>query len=405
MHCSSFKLAGLLFIGLILFGVTRTGVAQSGRSFDAKRYFERLDRNGDGRLDKSELNSKAVVYLRRIGVDVNDDRIRLRAINQKLEQNQKSSQEQFAQQEKTKLTQRLKVPAFGAPVEEYTVDQFGGGTDEGQAIEFNETTLKMVEYVLRQYDKNQDNVIDLKEREQARWGRPDPNESDLNKDGLLTRDELLRRYHVRQLEQAKQRKVHDQRSRGSDAGRTGGGRRDDRSNGRDRDESGRSRGSGRSAATNTTTRSGSRSNEKDRESYERYSKSLISRYDTNNDNRLSEEEWKSVRRKPANADENKDGFVSQREYANALMKAASAKSNPALSVSNSTPRVETESSTGGGRKELSNNTDMTKLDANSDAQVQMHEYSTEWDDGKLAEFYAIDKNHDGVITESEWRSR
>ena len=45
------------------------------------------------------------------------------------------------------------------------------------------------------------------------------------------------------------------------------------------------------------------------------------------------------------------------------------------------------------------------MDKDSDNQVQMHEYSSEWDDKKLKEFYAIDKNRDGVITPTEWKAK
>lgn len=420
MHCSYHKLSGLLLISLMVIGVARVGFAQNGRSFDAERYFEGLDRNGDERLDKSELNSKALAYLRKIGVDVNDDRIRLRTIKKRLEQNQESSQEQLAQQEKEKLTRGLKVPAFGSPAEEYGVDQFGNGADEGQSIAFSESTLKMVDSVLRRYDKNQDNIIDQKERKAGRWGRPDPNESDLNKDGLLTRDELMRRYHVRELEQEKRNDDSSRNQRGDNSDRDGRRRDDDRRNRSDRDEVSRDRVSGQTAATTTATRSGSRSSQQDREAYEKYSKSLIGRYDKDNDNRLSKEEWKSVRRPPANADENKDGFVSQREYANALMKAAGSKSGSAAAPEASSDGGRDSGSSGskgrgssGGKGKGSSGSkgrgsaggDMKKLDANSDAQVQMHEYSSDWDDGKLEEFYAIDKNRDGVITPAEWKSR
>jgi hypothetical protein len=35
----------------------------------------------------------------------------------------------------------------------------------------------------------------------------------------------------------------------------------------------------------------------------------------------------------------------------------------------------------------------------------MHEFSKDWDDEKIAEFYEKDKNGDGVITLLEWAAR
>jgi hypothetical protein len=46
-----------------------------------------------------------------------------------------------------------------------------------------------------------------------------------------------------------------------------------------------------------------------------------------------------------------------------------------------------------------------KLDANTDHRVQMHEYSTKWDDQTVDEFYEKDKNGDGVITLREWTGK
>ena len=398
MHCLTEKITAVVFIGLLTLGFTTNGFAQNNRSFDAERYFQRLDRNGDERLDASELNPKAINYLRRIGVDVNDNRIRLRTIRKRLEANKESAGKQLAQQEKDKLDRNLKVPGFGVPAEESAVSGFGSA-DTTESIEYSESTLEMVNTVLRRYDNNGDSMIDQEERKRGRWGRPDPNESDLNKDGILSRNELARRYHVRELEQRKRR--DESNSRESEE------RNSDTTQDRRREEarrasSERTRGGGRSAAATTVTRSGNRSSEKDREAYEKYSKSLIARYDKDNDDRLSKAEWKAVRRPPANADQNKDGYVTQKEYADALMAAAGKKSG---SQATSNSRSSTQSSNNRSTKGRTAGGDMAKLDANEDAQVQMHEYSSDWDEGKLDEFYSIDKNRDGVITASEWKLR
>jgi len=50
---------------------------------------------------------------------------------------------------------------------------------------------------------------------------------------------------------------------------------------------------------------------------------------------------------------------------------------------------------------------MKDYDENGDNQIQMHEFAKadEWDDKVLAEYYAKDKNGDGVISSAEWSSR
>ena len=306
MYCIYHKMICWMIVGLLAFGLATEGAAQVRRSFDAEKYFKSLDRNGDEKLEKNELNPRALAYLKKIGAKVGDDKISLRSITKIIAKNKKSSDEQAAQQKLQKNGQTLKVPGFGVPEKEYSVDSFGTG-DGAQENNFSEETIARVDSVLRRYDRNGDNIIDKDERRRARWGRPDPSESDLNQDGLLTRFELMKRYQVREQEQER----HQDNSR-SERGR----RRSSDDN--ERSSRNRSRASGRSSTTNASSRSKTLPPGRDSAAYDKYAKSLIKRYDKDNDNRLSKEEWKKVRRPPENADQNRDGFVTQQEYAKAL---------------------------------------------------------------------------------------
>jgi Ca2+-binding EF-hand superfamily protein len=408
MYCIYRKMFACLIVGLLAFGLTAQGDAQGRRPFDAESYFKSLDRNGDRRLEESELNARAVAYLKRIGVETDDDRISLRSIEKRIERNQQSVNEKAAQN----AGQELKVPGFGVPAQEYSVSPFGSSAEGGQNEDFSESTIDQVEQVLRRYDRNDDNVIDMRERKDARWGRPDPSESDLNKDGVLTRYELKLRYHVREQEQARQR-VSSRSDRSSS-------RSDRSSSDAERNSSSRSRTSARTASTSSSTRTTTATTSKRQsEAYEKYAKSLIKRYDKDRDNRLNEVEWKAVRRPPSNADKNRDGYVTESEYADALKAAAdkrsgstsSSKASPSKSLANvrtspgsrAQPANSTKSSSKSSGK--SGAGDLSKLDKDSDNQVQMHEFASEWDDVKLKEFYAIDKNRDGVITPAEWKAK
>ncbi|MDA8563489.1 hypothetical protein N9L06_03450 [Mariniblastus sp.] len=412
MYCIYQKMISCVIVGLLAFGMAAEADAQGRSTFDPESYFKSLDRNGDRRLEASELNGRAVAYLKKIGVDTNDNRISLREIERRIDRNKESAEEQAARQLQQKSGQTLKVPGFGVEAEEYSVNPFGSGEAGSGEESFSESTMKQVESAMRRYDRNNDNVIDMKERKDARWGRPDPSESDLNKDGTLTRYELMRRYHAREQEQAKHRT--DSRT-----DRSSSSRRDEsrRGNDDDRNSTSRSRASGRTTATTASNRASSSSSTSKRDSsaYEKYAKSLIKRYDKDSDNRLNEIEWKAVKRPPADADQNRDGFITQSEYANALQAAADKRSGAnSSSKTSSNKTLAKVKATSGGRSTASNKRksdrksgvgDLSKLDKDKDHQVQMHEYSSDWDDKKLKEFYEIDKNHDGVITTSEWKAQ
>lgn len=404
MYCIRLK---LLVVALVVFAIPDLGAAQVRRAFDPESYFKSLDRNGDQRLDKNELNPRATAYLKKIGMDVSDDRIKLRNISRQLERNKEASAEQAAQAGQQNPGKTLKVPGFGLEAEEYSVSGFGGAAAEGDNIEFSQEVIDRVNGVLKVYDRNNDNIIDEEERNKARWGRPDPKESDLNGDGLLSRDELLRRYHFRGQEQDRQRSE----SRSGDSGRGRDSyRRREESN---RSSSSRSRTTSRTSSSSSSSRT-SRSSSANATNYENYSKSLIKRYDKDKDNRLSKKEWGEIRRPPANADTNKDGFVTQKEYAKALQAAAEKGTSAASTKKTSASRVTgVKASTGSKSKTTSKSKssskggagDLSKLDKDSDNQVQMHEYSSDWDDKKLKEFYEIDTNRDGVITPTEWQNK
>ena len=123
----------------------------------------------------------------------------------------------------------------------------------------------------------------------------------------------------------------------------------------------------------------------------------------------------------ADADQNKDGYVTEEEYADALQadndkkKSTSSYSRNIPTRATASPRNSTGSrarsasrskySSNGKSSRKSGAGDFSKLDKDSDNQVQMHEYSSDWDDKKVKEYYAYDTNRDGVITSAEWKAK
>lgn len=82
---------------------------------------------------------------------------------------------------------------------------------------------------------------------------------------------------------------------------------------------GSSRSSGSSSSGDSRS-SSSRSSGGSEDKYLSYAKGQIEKYDTNKDRVLTEDEWKSMSRSPANADEDGDGAVTAEELANSYRK-------------------------------------------------------------------------------------
>jgi len=45
------------------------------------------------------------------------------------------------------------------------------------------------------------------------------------------------------------------------------------------------------------------------------------------------------------------------------------------------------------------------LDKNENGQIEMGEFTSDWNEDKVKEFYSKDTNRDGIITRSEWESK
>ena len=418
----------LMILCLLAFGLTADSAAQRRGSFDPESYFKSLDRNGDEKLDKNELPSRALAFLKKRGVDVEEDSIPLSSISKQLKP--KNEPDDGKRGQKAQKTKNLKVPSFGVPAEKYSVTPFGVDGAEKQE-EFSESTLKNTRKLLGWYDRDKNGVLDETEIKRARWGAPTPSESDLNQDGVLSRYELNKRYHLREQEQNKQSEStqsRSSRSRRRGNGTDSNGRSSNSSSGdsssrsssrSSSSSSSRSRGSGRtSSTTSSSTRSSATSVLRGSARYQSHAKSLVKQYDKDKDSRLSKAEWKAKLILHADADQNKDGYVTEEEYADALQadndKKKSASSSP-RTTRTASPRTSTGSrarsasrskySSNGKSSRKSGAGDFSKLDKDSDNQVQMHEYSSDWDDKKVKEYYAYDTNRDGVITSAEWKAK
>jgi Ca2+-binding EF-hand superfamily protein len=385
----------------------------------------RLDRNRNDILDPDELVGNAGSYLQSLGFDTSQP-ISLNMVLRKIE-----TDKQDANETKTPTQSSVvrKVPGFGvAETEREGVSKFGGASG-GSGIDMNakygERVMQLVQRTLDGYDANKNGYLDPDEIKKARWGNPTPEESDTNHDGILTQVELADRYLARD---------QDARSGGDPNGsadnpsraRTRVTTSNDFSRNRVRttmpansttrqDADGRSSTS-RNYTRTTQSRPGSVSSvSSNSDRYARYAAGLMTQYDQDKDGKLNAEELGKMRRPPKNADMDGDGFVTSDELTSSLSgNTASVTPEPAAPVSadpqaragqTGQPRYSSgrtsnnRSSAAGGRRPLSSFTD---YDKNQDGQIQMHEFSEDWDGEIFSQFQAKDLNGDGIITSDEW---
>lgn len=406
-----------------------SGNAQERGRWDPVSYLKGLDSNQNGKLDPSEVSGRTAGFLRDMGFDTKDS-ISIDRVIEKIEKDrgEQSRRDDRSNSRSSKDKETLKTPTFGAVSE--PVPSFGTGQSSAIESMFSTDVIDQVNQTLREYDRNKDQVLDEREIGRGRWGNPSPKESDTNGDGKLSRIELMNRYRARELYQ---RDNDDNRDRGDDRSSRGDQRnREDGTRSRyssdryssdrgasDRGASDRgsygnsssyqSRSSSSSGGSSSTNSSSSDDREK-RERYASYADSLIKQYDKDSDGKLSKEEIGNMRRPPKNADGDGDGIITKDELVVSLSggatSSAAANSGSASSPEsgrgsgdfrNSRPSYSTRSSRSSGS--------FGGMDINENNQIEMHEFSSDWDDDKIAEFYAKDKNGDGVITLKEWSEK
>lgn len=403
-------------VTLLMFFAASTAV--NAQKFDFEGYLKKLDANRNGKLDVSEMSDRTRGWMRKMGFDT-EKPVSISKILAKAKKDKRDADNDRAK--KAREASR-KVPGFGGSDRTTTgVSRFTGGdakSSSGSKEKFSESVMERVSSTLDRYDKNKDGVLDRGEVKNARWGSPSPEESDKNKDGRLSRDELAARYAARER-YYKDRESGDSRRRSSSKSRE----EEDRARrARDRERfrnSGSSSSSRRSSSSTSSRPSSSRSTTSSSSKsssaakYKKYAESLISNYDKDKDGKLSKEEIKQMRRPPVGADTDSDGYITQSELLASLSgdnkksssSSSSSKDSKSSSKSNKYVRKESSSKRSSGSRRSGGSSSFERLDSNADKRVQMHEFSEDWDEKKIEEFYAKDKNGDGVITLREWSER
>ncbi len=424
-------------LALLVLSVSSLSAQDDGgrrRGFDVEEFLRRMDANGDGQLQASEMSGRTARFVERLGFDTTQD-VSVEDVIQRAQgdgddddgnrDRRGDNREETGNAEGRKIVR--KVPGFDLPADKGgTVAGFSAqatlSASEVEA-EYGEEVSSQVERALRRYDGNENGVLESNELSEGQWGNPSPAESDVNSDGVLTRYELAERYKAREF--ATRRSESGEGDRGGnerrDRNREDGDRESPGNGNEDRDEDRRRQeraeaenpGSGNSDTAGGNAPAGT---ESDR--MRSYAEQLLKQYDKDSDGQLSEEEVNGMRRPPANADQNSDGMVSVGELMDSLQggqTATRSSATPARS-SESGPEVRTGRDRGSSRRQRdqddgdsdssrdrggSRSFSFNSSDLNGDGQVQMHEFETDWTEERLQDYLLLDRNHDGVITREE----
>ena len=257
---------------------------------------------------------------------------------------------------------KLKVPKFGVEAPKKTpIPTFG---EPVETIEYSEEVKAKALEVLNRYDRDKNLFLDEVELASGRWN-PSALTSDKNGDGRLSLAELHERYQQRNIERQKYREAYGRGDRSGEGRDTGSGR----------DAGNRMRGWRGRQSYNTWGSSNDQTSGRGEKGG-----------GTSSDrSRSSSKSSGEARSKDSSSESSRySGSRSGRSRMNGLRTSAT---GTRTSKSRSSGRVSSA---------------FTKLDANSDRLVQMHEYSSTWPKKKLDEFLAKDTNGDGVISPEEW---
>ena len=359
-----------------------------------------MDTNKNGYIDPTEMKGLAKKYAERGGLNVK----RSHQISKVVEVVRNKGKQP---KEKAKSDTERKVPDFSSePIERLGVPDFSPTGEERMTVammkrKFSPSVMSQVERTMTRNDKDKSGVLDAKEIARSRWSNPTWQESDTNKDGKLSRLELAYRYQGREEEAKKKKSTSTSASRGRTTSKTS-------TSSRGRLASTRNDRSSRLGRTSSTSKPSSSSSKNRRgfnsgsDAYKRYSEGLMRSYDKDKDGKLSKKELEEMRRPPKDADKNRDGFVDQSELLASVEQRSGVKSSE-RSKSTSKPTRGEKLRRPSSKSYNEADSIFGGKDINHDRQLQMWEFSDEWDDDVVEEFEEKDLNGDGVITEAEWK--
>ena len=335
-----FRLAILCWLCICLTGVSAIaqdrGQGGRRRAFDPASFLQRMDANGDGALQTSEMSGRTQQFIEGLGFDTTQtiplDKVLAKINGDKAESEKEKQQPSGSSGSSASAESTRKVPSFRSEQTKGSLPTFASGgpgpSEKSLEGKYGAPLMEQVDGAMRRYDANSDGVIDSSEIGEGRWGQPDPKESDLNGDGRLSKAELAERYYRR--ERAANANSDSNGTTASSENGGGGGdrsqrgsgsesRRDDASpNNSSRSNSDSKSGDSKSGDSGSSDSSSPSSSSSSADKFRKYADGLITEYDANKDGKLDKDEIGKMKQKPENADLDKDGMISPGELTEAL---------------------------------------------------------------------------------------
>src|SRR6056297_948745 len=152
----------------------------------------RLDADGDGRIEPSELNDRVRRFLRPIA-----EARGLRLDRSNSIERFEEAVERYQEYQERRYRSRYSLPQredglrdFRPGYEDPLIPEFGSGEDK---YRYSRENLRDADRTLWRYDENDDGYLDWDEARRGSWSGGDPFEYDTDGDGRLSRLELAQR--------------------------------------------------------------------------------------------------------------------------------------------------------------------------------------------------------------------
>lgn len=377
---------------------------------DPAELLRRMDDNDNGIIEPNEVSSRSRSFIERAAERARLDMKQPMASDKLMPAMQQISEEYRKQQEGSSSNSTSPsssattsgfgatprpTPAFGSPgaTKSGTSVTSGFGSPSSRASSITSLEARfdqsVIDYVnndmLKRLDKNGDGFLDSVEWKANTWSKP-PEDSDLNRDNRLSREELC---------------IRVSKSQGIPI----------------KGESLSSSSSSSSSGTRSPESSASAN-----EQYKKYAEGFLRQFDKDKNGKLERDEWKEMKLEHQGADSNGDGTITVDEL---VVRLAAYSSGGSSSSSFGSPGSSASSSY--AKKFSKFGSDKTastakksyrfltpterlpqgmpdwylKSDADGDGQILMSEYSSNWTEAAAADFAKYDLNGDGIITPQE----
>jgi subtilisin-like proprotein convertase family protein len=337
------------------------GVISPNSAEAQSEWVRRLDANSNGYIEPSELSDRSRSFFDRFARDSGIDLDRANSISRLEEaarryfesRNRDSSTPSQTPQVTSTIKGfapddgRMVLPDFGSPQVRYP---------------YTKNHLTDAQELLSRYDRNRDGVLTFDEIDPSRWRGPSPQDCDLDRDGKLILTELAQRYSRREALDKQAEIINrfaSSQNQSAMSTSSSGVRRPDERGGYEGGPRGASQADRGSRAL---------------------AYSIIERFDSNKNGTLEPREMASVGIDIAKSDYNRDGRVDRNELGDYLFQEMEREGND---MSELLP------------------TWFFERDLNDDGQIEMAEFTDQWDADKTDEFSIYDANRDGIITADE----